>query len=97
MTDMNNSTEAAIEPIFAAINRPASLLRLRPRVQDMHNGSFQPIVVCDDGAQGGVIFGDPVATLKEAGDAACDACERALPAGDWRDGWLAVSHGAVGP
>lgn len=70
----------------------ATTLRLRPRVQDMHNGTFQPIVVMEDGGDGRVIFGDPVATLKEAGDLACDACERAMPTGDWQDdGWLGAA------
>jgi hypothetical protein len=89
---MNNTTECADFHNGEANTPPASILRLRPRVQDMRNGTFQPIVVYDDGGQGGAIFGDPVPTLKAAGDAACDACERALPAGDWQaDGWLSAA------
>lgn len=61
--------------------------RLRPRVQDMRNGMFQPIVVYDDGGQGGAIFGESVPTSGEAHTLASSACEAAMPSGEWADGW----------
>ena len=42
------------------------LYRLRPRVTDMHDGSFRPTVIGDDGAEGGIKFGEPLATVAEA-------------------------------
>ena len=61
-----------------------STLRLRPRVQRLESRLFQPIVVIDDGGNGSAHFGDGLPTLKEAGDRACEACEGALPDGEWQ-------------
>jgi hypothetical protein len=86
-----NSADRDHKSDFAeASPRLALALRLKPRVQDMRNGTFQPIVVFDDGGESGAIFGDPVATLKEAADLGRSACEAVFPAGVWRDGWLAA-------
>jgi hypothetical protein len=64
------------------------MIKLRPRIQDMRNGTFQPIVTVASGPQSSAVFGTPLATVQEAWDAACDACEAALPAGGWSaDGW----------
>lgn len=92
MTIANFSTESADHKSdFAeAIALPASILGLRPRIQDMRNGTFQPIVLIDDGANGAACFGEPRPTMREASDAARVACEAALPAGVWRNGWRAA-------
>jgi DNA repair protein RadD len=70
----------------------------------MQNGTFQPIVVIDDGGQGGAIFGDPRSTARKALNVARRACdvasESALPAhasamalmGSAPPQWLRVSE-----
>jgi len=63
-------------------------LRLRPRVQTLPDGKFQPIVVVDDGGGGEAVFGAALLTHQEANDAAIAACNAALPDAKWADGWL---------
>ncbi len=72
-----------------ASNGRVSIFRLRPCVQRLESGLYQAVVVIDDGGSGSARFGDGLPTLKEASDAACGACEAALPAGEWADdGWF---------
>ncbi len=54
------------------------LYRLRPRVTDMHDGSFRPKVIVDDGAEGGIKFGVPVAKAAKRARASCGGSSRRL-------------------
>ena len=66
--------------------------RLRPRVTDMHDGSFRPEVIVDDGAEGGIKFGAPVAKAAKRARASCEG-SRGEPLAQLRAGQLGVDHG----
>jgi hypothetical protein len=70
--------------------------RVRPRVTDMHVGSFRPEVMVDDGAEGGIKFGAPVA---KAAKRACASCEGSPgePLAQLRAGQLGVDQRAERP
>ena len=66
----------------------SSILRLKPGVQKMEDGSFRPQVLIDAG-EGFLRVGDTWPTLKAAHDLACSACE-AVGDGEWLDGWYST-------
>ena len=56
---------------------------LIPRVTDMHDGTFRPEIVIDDGSTGDIIFLEPMPSISAAWERACDAIE--IVPGDWTD------------
>ena len=66
--------------------------RLRPRVTDMHDGSFRPEVMVDDGAEGGIKFGAPVAKAAKRARASWEGSP-GEPLAQLRAGQLGVDHG----
>lgn len=92
MANTQINTNFGTHNSYRATNAPqTSALRLRPGVQRLESGSFRPQVTIDDGGNGSIRFGDPLTMLKDAGDAAREACEAALPDGEWRAGWRSVA------
>ena len=67
------------------------LYRLSPRVTDMHDGSFRPTVIGDDGAEGGIKFGALVAKAAKRARASCRG-QRGEPLAQLRAGQLGVDQ-----